>query len=74
MNLTIAVAEYFQKTYDNVFKKIRTVIAECTSEYRLVNFNETFYQRKNPNRGDGIATVMFEVSRDAFFQLLEPVQ
>lgn len=63
---SIAIAEYFQKTHDNVLKKIRSIIAECDDEYRLVNFNETSYLRENPNGGDGIATVMYELTRDAF--------
>lgn len=63
---SIAVADYFQKTHDNVLKKIRSVIAECDEEYRLVNFNETSYTRENPNGGAGISTPMFELTRDAF--------
>ncbi|MBJ9121008.1 Rha family transcriptional regulator [Citrobacter koseri] len=63
---SLAVAAYFQKTHDNVLKKIRSVIAECEEEYRLVNFNETSYTRENPNGGAGISTPMFELTRDAF--------
>ncbi|ECI4012793.1 hypothetical protein DN310_26830 [Salmonella enterica subsp. salamae] len=63
---SLAVAHYFQKTHDNVLKKIRSVIAECEEEYRLVNFNETSYTRGNPNGGVGISTPMFELTRDAF--------
>ncbi|EJI4857363.1 Rha family transcriptional regulator [Salmonella enterica] len=63
---SVAVAEYFHKTHDNVLKKIRSVMSDCDEEYRLVNFNETSYQRENPNGGVGISTVMFELTRDAF--------
>lgn len=63
---SVAVAEYFHKTHDNVLKKIRSVMEECDPSYRLVNFNETSYQRENPNGGSGISTAMFELTRDAF--------
>lgn len=63
---SLAVAEYFQKTHDNVLKKIRSIVSECGEEYRLVNFNETSYARENPNGGGGISTPIFELTRDAF--------
>ncbi|MEX2990319.1 Rha family transcriptional regulator [Serratia fonticola] len=63
---SLAVADFFKKTHDNILKKIRAVITECEPEYRLVNFNETSYQRENPNGGAGIPTMMFELTRDAF--------
>ncbi|ENI4689870.1 Rha family transcriptional regulator [Salmonella enterica] len=63
---SVAVANYFEKAHDNVLKKIRAVVVDCDPSWRLVNFNETFYTRENPNGGEGIATPMFELTRDAF--------
>jgi Rha family phage regulatory protein len=63
---SVAVANYFQKRHDNVMDKIRVVMAECEPAWRLLNFKETFYTRENPNGGEGIATPMFELTRDAF--------
>lgn len=63
---SLSVACYFHKTHDNVLKKIRSVMDECEPAWRLVNFNETSYQRENPNGGTGISTTMFELTRDAF--------
>lgn len=62
---SIAIAEYFQKTHDNVLKKIRSVIAECDDEYHLVNFNEVV---RDVSGGDGAIRKMpmYELTRDAF--------
>lgn len=62
---SIAIAEYFHKTHDNVLKKIRSVIAECDSEYHLVNFNEVV---RDVSGGDGAVRKMpmYELTRDAF--------
>lgn len=51
LTTSLAVAEYFHKTHDNVLKKIRSIMADCEENYRLVNFNETSYTRENPNGG-----------------------
>lgn len=63
---SVAVANYFQKRHDNVMEKIRTVISECDSEWRLLNFKETHYERENPNGGARISAPAFEMTRDAF--------
>ena len=63
---SIAVADYFQKRHDHVLDKIRAVMLDCDPAWRLPNFRETFYNRQNPNGGEGIATPMYELTRDAF--------
>ncbi|MDU3302116.1 MAG: Rha family transcriptional regulator, partial [Enterobacter ludwigii] len=63
---SVAVANYFQKRHDHVMDKIRAVMADCDPAWRFPNFRETSYTRENPNGGDGIATVMYELTRDAF--------
>lgn len=63
---SLAVSAYFQKRHDHVMEKIRAVMADCDPGWRLPNFRETFYARENPNGGEGIATPMFELTRDAF--------
>ncbi|MHA1067026.1 Rha family transcriptional regulator [Enterobacter ludwigii] len=62
---SIAVANYFEKSHDNVLKKIRAVIADCPPSYHVVNFNEMV--RSVPG-GDGAMRQMpmFELTRDAF--------
>lgn len=63
---SISVAEFFEKRHDNVVDKIRSVMVECDPSWRLLNFQETSYQRDNPNGGLGISTPMIELTRDAF--------
>lgn len=63
---SISVAEFFEKRHDNVMDKIRAVMTECDPSWRLLNFQETSYQRDNPNGGPGISTPMIELTRDAF--------
>lgn len=62
---SIAIAEYFQKTHDNVLKKIRSIIAECEPEYHVVNFNEMFQQVEIANNAVR-KTPYYELTRDAF--------
>ncbi|HCL5074824.1 TPA: Rha family transcriptional regulator [Salmonella enterica] len=62
---SIAVANYFEKSHDNVLKKIRAVMFDCPPSYHVVNFNEVV--REVPG-GDGAVRKMpmFELTRDAF--------
>lgn len=62
---SIAVANYFEKSHDNVLKKIRSVMLDCPPSYHVVNFNEVV--REVPG-GDGAVRKMpmFELTRDAF--------
>lgn len=62
---SLAVSEYFHKSHDNVLKKIRSVIQECSPEYHLVNFNEVVREVAG---GDGAVRKMpmFILTRDAF--------
>ncbi|WP_063657382.1 Rha family transcriptional regulator [Candidatus Arsenophonus triatominarum] len=62
---SIAIAEYFQKTHDNVLKKIRSTISECDDEYHVVNFNEMFLEIEVAN-GALRKTPYYELTRDAF--------
>ncbi|RXK34197.1 hypothetical protein BBD39_11040 [Arsenophonus endosymbiont of Bemisia tabaci Asia II 3] len=63
-----AVAIYFAKRHDNVIQKIESL--DCSSEFRLLNFKETFYIRENPNGGDGISTKCYEMTKDGFVFLV----
>ncbi|HGJ5882797.1 Rha family transcriptional regulator [Arsenophonus sp.] len=62
---SVAIANYFQKTHDNVLKKIRSVITDCDKNYHLVNFNEVV---RDVIGGDGAVRKMpmFELTRDGF--------
>lgn len=62
---SIAIANYFEKSHDNVLKKIRAVMIDCPPSYHVVNFNEVV--RDVPG-GDGAVRQMpmFELTRDAF--------
>lgn len=62
---SVAIANYFQKTHDNVLKKIRSVITDCDENYHLVNFNEVV---RDVIGGDGAVRKMpmFELTRDGF--------
>jgi len=62
---SVAVADYFHKSHDNVLKKIRSVIQECNPAYHLVNFNEVV---RDVAGGEGAIRKMpmFELTRDAF--------
>ncbi|MBV7311058.1 Rha family transcriptional regulator [Morganella morganii] len=62
---SISIADYFQKTHDNVLKKIRSVIADCDEKYHLVNFNEVV---RDVTGGDGAVRKMpmYELTRDGF--------
>lgn len=59
------VAAYFQKTHDNVLKKIRSVVSDCDPEYHAVNFNEMFQEVEVAN-GAVRKSPYFELTRDAF--------
>ncbi|OON42183.1 hypothetical protein BTJ39_03280 [Izhakiella australiensis] len=65
LTTSLAVAEYFHKTHDNVLKKIRAVIADCEPEWCLVNFNEASREVIQPNGGTATYKC-FELTRDAF--------
>lgn len=65
LTTSLAVAEYFHKTHDNVLKKIRAVIADCEPEWCLVNFNEASRDVIQPNGGTA-SYKCFELTRDAF--------
>lgn len=63
-----AVAAYFIKRHDNVIQKIECL--DCSPEFRLLNFKETSYQRKNPNGGNGITTKCYDMTKDGFVFLV----
>ncbi|MFS1539547.1 MAG: Rha family transcriptional regulator [Candidatus Phlomobacter fragariae] len=63
-----AVAIYFAKRHDNVIQKIESL--DCSPEFRLLNFKETSYIRKNPNGSDGISTKCYEMTKDGFVFLV----
>lgn len=60
---SMSVAEYFHKRHDDVLKKIRAVMADCESEYRLRNFAVC---HKNNELQNGKPQPYFELTRDAF--------
>ncbi len=63
-----AVSTYFIKRHDNVIQKIECL--DCSSEFRLLNFKETSYQRENPNGGNGITTKCYQMTKDGFVFLV----
>lgn len=63
-----SVAAYFIKRHDNVIQKIECL--DCSPEFRLLNFKEAFYQRENPNGGNGITTKCYEMTKDGFVFLV----
>ncbi|HEY3986541.1 Rha family transcriptional regulator [Cedecea sp.] len=62
---SIAVANYFEKSHDNVLKKIRAIMLDCPPSYHAVNFNEMFQDVEVAN-GAVRKTPYFELTRDAF--------
>lgn len=62
------VAELFGKRHDNVLRTIDKL--ECSSEFRLLNFKETVYYRKNPSGGEDIATPMWHMTKDGMVFLV----
>nr|VFK14999.1 MAG: phage regulatory protein, rha family [Candidatus Kentron sp. LPFa] len=61
---SLEIAARFGKRHNNVIRDIEKL--ECPAKYRLLNFEQTSYQRPNPNGGPGIPTRMYEVTRDGF--------
>ncbi|WP_379993847.1 Rha family transcriptional regulator [Dysgonomonas termitidis] len=57
------VAGIFGKRHDNVLKDIREM--ECSKEFRLLNFKETFEMRKLP-LGGAVKSPYFEMTKDGF--------
>ena len=62
---SLALANYFNKRHDNVIAKIDSL--DCSSEFRLLNFQETVYDRPNPAGGAPIPTPCYLLTRDGFF-------
>ncbi|MGL5288828.1 MAG: Rha family transcriptional regulator [Aeromonas sp.] len=61
---SLKIAEVFGKRHDDVLKKISNL--ECSDHFRLRNFAETVYYRKNPSSGEDIATKMWNITKDGF--------
>ncbi|TNH03479.1 Rha family transcriptional regulator [Testudinibacter sp. TR-2022] len=59
-----AVADYFGKRHDNILRDIEKL--ECSDEFRLLNFEETYTYRENPNGGKRIRSLMIRMTRDGF--------
>lgn len=59
-----AVADYFGKRHDNILRAIENL--DCSDDFRLLNFQETFTYRDNPNGGKKIRSPMFQITRDGF--------
>lgn len=62
---SMSVANYFQKSHDDIMKRIRAVMFGCPPSYHVVNFNKVNHEagimRKMP---------MFELTRDAFMLIV----
>lgn len=56
---SLDVAETFEKRHDNVLKDIREL--ECSGEFRLLNFEESFYYNNQNHRQP-----MYYMTRDGF--------
>ncbi|AGM42759.1 Rha family phage regulatory protein [Aeromonas hydrophila] len=62
---SLALANYFDKRHDNVIAKIDSL--DCSPAFRLLNFQETVYDRPNPAGGAPIPTPCYLLTRDGFF-------
>lgn len=56
---SIMVAEKFGKRHDNILRDIENL--ECSSEFRLLNFEESFYTNTQNKEFP-----MYEMTRDGF--------
>ena len=58
---SLIIAEKFDRPHDSVLKAIRAVMADCPSDFNLVNFNENqYYDQK------GRAQPLYELTEKAF--------
>lgn len=60
---SLKVAEFFGKRHDDVLKKIRNL--ECSADFRLRNFAETFQTVTMP-KGASKQTPVWEMTKDGF--------
>lgn len=60
---SLRVAEHFGKRHDNVLQAIRNI--ECSTEFRLLNFKETYQSVPGPNGGMR-KEPYFNLTRDGF--------
>jgi Rha family phage regulatory protein len=67
MTTSLKVAEVFGKRHDDVLKKIRAL--ECSSDFRLRNFAETFQTVAMP-KGASKQTTVWEMTKDGFMFLV----
>ena len=58
---SLAVAEYFVKSHDDVLRKIRTVFADCPSDFSARNFAVSTYSGK-----DNISQPSYRITRKGF--------
>jgi Rha family phage regulatory protein len=61
---SLEVARIFNKRHDNVMQAIGNL--ECSEQFRLLNFKETVYKRKNPSGGRDIKAPMYLIRKDGF--------
>lgn len=62
------IATAFGKEHRNVLRDIETL--ECSSEFRLLNFEQTIWERENPKGGAAIPARMFNITKDGFILLV----
>lgn len=58
------VAEFFGRKHRNIVRKIESL--DCSEDYRLLNFEQTVYDRPNPSGGAPIPTKEYLISKDGF--------
>jgi len=56
------IAAVFGKRHDNVLRDILSL--QCSPEFRLLNFEETVWERPNPSGGAPISSPAYRITRD----------
>lgn len=65
------IAEVFGKQHDNVLRDVRQRMAEVGDEWRLLNFEETVVERKNPSGGEPIKSPVIRMTEKGFMFVVQ---
>lgn len=63
------VAEVFGKQHNNVMRDITVVMSKCPESFRLLNFEQAFYEVQGPN-GDVHKYPMYNLTKDGLVLLV----
>ena len=58
---SVDIAQRFEKSHDAVLKAVRRIMAECSNDFRLVNFDESSYVNEQ-----GKPQPAYQLTRDGF--------